>query len=93
MKSEDRLHAIEHQLMKTLKPTTLTVEDDSAKHKGHLGAAQGAGHFTVTISSTIFEGKSPIERHRMVYAALNALLETDIHALRIEAKSPTEMAS
>jgi len=93
MNSEDRLHAIEQQLMKTLHPTTLTVEDDSAKHRGHIGAAQGAGHFTVTISSAIFEGKSSIERHRMVYAALNELLKTEIHALRIEAKSPTEIAS
>ncbi|MCB1827830.1 MAG: BolA family transcriptional regulator [Coxiellaceae bacterium] len=90
MNPEDRLRAIEYNLIKALQPETLTVEDDSAAHVGHTGAASGAGHFTVKIISSSFEGKSLIERHRLVYDAVNELLETDIHALRIDAKTPAE---
>lgn len=90
MKSENRLRAIEYQLIKNLHPDTLTVEDDSAQHVGHPGAATGAGHFTVKIISKAFEGKSLVERHRMVYEAVNDLLKTDIHALKIDAKAPNE---
>jgi len=93
MNSKDRLCAIEHQLIKALHPKTLTVKDDSTDHIGHAGAASGAGHFTVKIISGAFEGKSLVERHRMVYDAVSELLETDIHALRIEAKAPTEMSA
>lgn len=90
MNPEDRLRAIEYHIIKSLHPETLTVEDDSAAHVGHAGAASGAGHFTVKIISEAFEGKSLVERHRMVYDAVGELLETDIHALRIDAKTPVE---
>lgn len=89
MKNEDRLRAIEYSIIKSLHPETLTVEDDSADHVGH--AHEGAGHFTVSIVSEAFEGKSLVERHRLVYDAVDELMDKDIHALRIHAKSPSEM--
>ena len=37
-----------------------------------------------------FDGKSRIERHRLIYGALGGLMKTDIHALKINAFSPAE---
>ena len=48
------------------------------------------GHFEVTIVADAFEGRSRIERHRLIYAALGALMQTDIHALKINAYAPAE---
>ena len=71
-------------------PDLLEIVDDSHKHAGHAGAKDGRGHFVVRIVSARFEGVKPLARHRMVYAALGPLLQTDIHALSLEALSPTE---
>lgn len=75
-----------------LQPVTLDVIDDSHKHAGHEGARDGRGHFTVRIVSPVFAGKAPLARHRAVYAALGEMMQTDIHALAIEAKAPGEVA-
>ena len=71
--------------MAAFSPTELEVVDESDKHKGHPGARDGRGHFSVKIISPVFAGRRPIERHRMVYAALSKLLETDIHAISVRA--------
>ncbi len=78
-----------------LEPTSLTVEDESAEHAGHRGAAEhtqktGASsgtHFEICIASPQFEGKSPVTRHRMIYQLLDDLMKTHIHALRIDART------
>lgn len=75
-----------------LQPVTLDVIDDSHKHAGHEGARDGRGHFTVRIVSPVFAGKAPLARHRAIYAALGEMMQTDIHALAIEAKAPGEAA-
>ena len=75
-----------------LQPVTLDVIDDSHKHAGHEGARDGRGHFTVRIVSPVFAGKAPRARHRAIYAALGEMMQTDIHALAIEAKAPGEVA-
>ena len=75
-----------------LQPVTLDVIDDSHKHAGHEGARDGRGHFTVRIVSPVFAGKAPLARHRAIYAALGEMMQTDIHALAIEAKAPGEVA-
>ena len=72
-----------------LEPTLLEVIDDSARHVGHAGAASGLGHFNVVIEANAFVGLTPIARHRLVYQALGTLMETDIHALGIQARAPT----
>ncbi|MDD5249005.1 MAG: BolA family transcriptional regulator [Rhodocyclaceae bacterium] len=68
----------------------LEIRDDSARHAGHAGARAGGGHFVMTIVSAQFAGKGVMERHRMVYDALGALMKNDIHALSIAAKTPEE---
>lgn len=68
----------------------VSVQDDSARHAGHAGARDGAGHFIVRIESQSFSGRSRLERHRLVYQALDAMLPREIHALSIEAISPDD---
>ena len=86
----DRVAAIRQQLQDKLAPSKVEITDDSHLHKGHAGAASGGGHFSVTIVSEQFLDKSLIERHRMVYQALDELMQTEIHALSIQAHTATE---
>ena len=88
----ERVDRIRASLEEALAPATLEIEDDSASHAGHAGARGGGGHFRVTIVSSAFEGQSLIQRHRMVYDALGDMMQTDIHALSIEARTPAEAA-
>lgn len=86
----DRVLLIRRRLEETLRPEELLVKDQSHLHVGHEGAKDGRGHFDVTVVSEAFTGLSRIRRHQLVYDALGALMETDIHALRIKAISPAE---
>ena len=85
----DRVTRIREALQGALTPLSLTVEDDSAAHAGHAGAREG-GHFSVTLVSAAFRGRSALERHRLVYAAVAELMQGDIHALNITARTPEE---
>jgi BolA family transcriptional regulator, general stress-responsive regulator len=73
-----------------LAPTEIDIRDESPLHAGHAGAATGRGHYALTIRSAAFEGKSAMERHRLVYSALGEMMQTDIHALSIRALAPGE---
>ena len=85
-----RVERIRALLTDALAPETIEVVDDSHKHAGHAGARGGQGHFGVEIVSAAFAGKPPLARHRLVYAALGEMMQTDIHALAIRAKAPGE---
>ncbi len=89
----ERVAMIRSKLEAEFEPDELEVVDDSRRHAGHAGARDGRGHFQVRILSRRFAGKRTIERHRMVYAALGALMQTDIHALGVVALSPDESES
>ena len=86
----DRIAEIKARLEQALSPTHIDIIDESHLHAGHAGAASGAGHFNVTIISDKFTGKSAIQRHRMVYLAVNDLMPSEIHALSINAQTPEE---
>jgi BolA protein len=86
----DRAARIEQILMAAFKPVEILVKDQSHLHAGHAGAQEGKGHFDVKLVSEQFTGQSRINRHRMVYDALGAFMESDIHALRIDAISPSD---
>ncbi len=88
----DRIQRIESALRCAFEPETIEVIDESHKHRGHAGAQAGGGHFRVTLVSSHFEGRSRIERHRMVYDALGSEMESEIHALAITARCPSEAA-
>ncbi|HRP34934.1 MAG TPA: BolA family protein [Gammaproteobacteria bacterium] len=89
--NEQRIEMIRERLLDALEPEMLEIEDESHLHAGHAGARDGRGHFRVTLVSEAFSGHSPIRRHRLVYAALGGLMETDIHALTIQAYAPGEV--
>jgi BolA protein len=82
---EARVEAIRQRLQAAFSPSELDVIDDSHRHAGHEGARDGRGHFRVRVVSPAFAGMTPIARHRAVYAALGGLMQTDIHALSIQA--------
>lgn len=86
----DRVERIRAVVQDALRPVRLEIRDDSASHVGHAGGG-GKGHFKVLIVSELFSGKSRLQRHRMVHDALATLLDTDIHALILNTKSPEEM--
>ncbi len=75
---------IRRHLADALAPAELEVTDDGHRHLGHAG--EGKGHFHVRIVSAAFAGKLPLQRHRMIYGALDGLMDHGIHALSIDAK-------
>lgn len=77
--------------LNTLSPSFMRLNDDSHAHRGHAGAATGLGHFSVEIHSEAFAGLGAIARHRLIYQALGELMQTDIHALSIQARTPAEV--
>jgi BolA protein len=81
-----RVERLRAALEAALTPASLDIRDDSARHAGHAGAREG-GHFHVTIVAAAFQGRSAVERHRMVYAAAAELMGRDIHALSIDARA------
>ena len=83
--------AIINKLREAFLPESLDVTDESHLHEGHAGHRPGGEtHFRVYIVSPSFEGKSRIERHRMINAALSAELGGSVHALAIHAQAPGE---
>ena len=83
-----RIQRIEDALRRAFPDAQLELDDESHLHAGHAGAATGRGHFRLRIVSAAFAGQSPIARHRTVYAALGELMQTDIHAVSIDARTP-----
>lgn len=79
------------KLLNFLKPRKLTLDDDSAQHAGHAGAKgfNGESHFTLKIVADCFEGLTSVQRHKLIYTLLAAEMQ-QIHALSIEAKTPSE---
>jgi BolA family transcriptional regulator, general stress-responsive regulator len=88
----DTATLIEEKLTTALNPTHLEIIDESHKHAGHAGAREGGGHFVVTIVSDQFAEKTLVQRHRMVYSAIDDLMKTAIHALSIQAHTPDEFS-
>lgn len=80
---------ITRKLTEAFAPQELRVIDESHQHQGHGGWREGGEtHFRVNIVSEAFSGKSRLERHRLVNAALAQELADRVHALAIAAKAP-----
>jgi BolA protein len=90
--------AIRMKLVASFAPVSLDVIDDSRKHAGHAhvvsrpGVAGGVGetHFKIKLVSRSFEGRSRVDRHRAINAALSEELDGGVHALSIDARAPGE---
>ena len=83
---------VEHitTLLQDLSPLSCQVEDESALHAGHAGAASGGGHYRLHLVSSRFEGLNRVSRHRLVYDCLGKLMKTEIHALALTLLTPAE---
>jgi len=82
---------ITQKLTAAFSPESLEVVDESHRHEGHAGHRPGGEtHFRVYIVANAFQGKSRIERHRMINSALAGELAGGVHALAIHATAPGE---
>jgi BolA protein len=90
-KGMPRQNQIAEKLTKAFAPESVEVTDESHLHIGHSGHRPSEQtHFRVHIVSQMFQGKSRLERHRMINATLSSELQTGIHALAIHATAPGE---
>lgn len=87
----DRFDRIRERLVETFAPSVCQLEDESALHAGHAGAASGGSHYRLRIISAKFEKQSRIQRHRLVYDCLDDMMQKEIHALAITALAPSEV--
>jgi BolA protein len=86
-----RRDTITNKLREAFIPESLDVQDESHLHEGHAGHRPGGEtHFRIYIVSSAFKGKSRIDRHRMINAALDSELKDSVHALAILARAPGE---
>ena len=90
MPPDQRIAHIRALLTSGLAPLECEVDDESALHAGHAGAASGGGHYRLRLVSSRFEGLPRVARHRLVYDALHDMMQADIHALAITALTPAE---
>ena len=88
---DTRPERIRAAVRSALAPTLVELEDESALHAGHPGAASGGGHYRLKIVSSRFEGLKLVMRHRLVYDAVHDMMRTEIHALAITALAPSEL--
>ncbi|USP82351.1 uncharacterized protein yc1106_09625 [Curvularia clavata] len=89
---EDALRA---KITEALKPTSLEIFNDSHKHAHHKamqGVTSRETHFRVYITSSAFQGKMQVARHRMVNALMKDEMakEGGIHALQLTTRTPEE---
>ena len=86
-----RRDLITEKLRNAFAPESRHVEDESHWHEGHAGHRPGGEtHFRLYIVSEAFRGKTRLERHRMINAALAGELAGGVHALAIHAAAPGE---
>ncbi len=86
------LDKIRTRLMGTFSPSECQLEDDSALHAGHAGAASGGGHYRVRLVCAQFEGLNLVARHRLVYDSVRDMMLSEIHAIAIVALAPSEVS-
>lgn len=84
---------ITNALKEKLDADVTELLDESAKHAGHRGNVSGGAHFVAVIVSPKFEGRSLIERHRIVYDALGDLMKKDVHAFTMKTYTPKEWSA
>ena len=88
---DTRMARMRSRLEAALAPVELVLDDDSAAHAGHAGAASGGGHYSLRIVSLQFEGLKLVTRHRLVYDSVHDMMHKEIHALAITALAPSEV--
>ncbi|KAI0766469.1 bola-like protein-domain-containing protein [Irpex lacteus] len=87
--------SIRDKLAALLQPSELIITNDSWQHRHHAamrasGGGSGETHFSVDVVSDAFKGKSTIQRHRMIHAALADEFAQGLHALSLKTKTAEE---
>jgi acid stress-induced BolA-like protein IbaG/YrbA len=59
----------------------------------HVEVIGDGQHFQAVVVSRAFEGRSRVQRHQLVYAALGERMREEIHALSMQTLTPQEFAS
>ncbi len=91
MSREERMR---HVIDEALQPARLDIIDESHLHAGHVGARpEGETHYRLHIVCVQFEGKSRVERHRLVYDLLQPELDNGLHAVALQLYTPQEEVS
>lgn len=88
--ASNAVEEIQRALRVKLESTVVQITDESSQHAGHAGARGGGGHYQVLIVSPLFDGRVLLERHKLVYSALEDLMQTQIHALKLKTLTPEE---
>ena len=70
------LKEIENLIKEALPDATVVIQD----------LAGDGNHYSATVTSSKFNGKTKIEQHKMVYAALKGKMGNELHALAIKTK-------
>tara|TARA_Y100000994_G_scaffold249084_1_gene258987 strand:+ start:4209 stop:4475 length:267 start_codon:yes stop_codon:yes gene_type:complete len=87
----DRSDVIRTKLDKALGPTEIKVIDESSLHDGHAGSnGAGQSHYRVEVRSSVFIGKSKVERERIIHSLLLEEYSSGLHALSIRARAPED---
>jgi BolA family transcriptional regulator, general stress-responsive regulator len=86
------IERIRVRLEHALAPQRLDIVDESAAHAGHPGAMRGGGHYRVYLVSDRFAGLPRVARHRLVYHAVEDLMQREIHALALTLVTAAEVA-
>ena len=68
-----KLKEIENLIKKAIPDAEITIQD----------LAGDDNHYSATIKSQVFKGKSKIEQHKLVYKALGSRMGNELHALAI----------
>ncbi|UTY59381.1 BolA family transcriptional regulator [Massilia sp. erpn] len=89
--NDARIAQIRARLEAAFTPLEMVLDDESAMHAGHAGAASGGGHYRLKIVSAQFEGHKLVTRHRLVYDSVHDMMHKEIHALAITALAPSEV--
>jgi BolA family transcriptional regulator, general stress-responsive regulator len=86
-----RTERMKKLLTEQFSPKLVSLTDESTRHEGHAGARPGGEtHYALKLISSAFEGKSRVERQRLVYHALREEFDTGLHALSLDLKTPAE---
>ncbi|HBC41502.1 MAG TPA: BolA family transcriptional regulator [Pseudanabaena sp.] len=89
----DTITTIKNILAEKISASIVEIEDRSDLHKHHQGrmnAPVGSGHYDAIVVSESFAGKTMMQQHRMVYAALADQMQTTIHALALKTYTPEQ---
>jgi BolA protein len=89
-----RVNEITAAIRGAIQADSVLIIDESHLHHGHAGARPfGQSHYKATVVSAVFDGKSRVERQRMVFAAIGDAVGNEIHALTLNLQTPAQAAS